>query len=325
MANNTTSTSNSTMSTDNLGAMRLGGDGVSYIGGVVMGNTTGGSWNGGTPANITKTRDMNENAATEINGTLVSMANAYAPGDSTNASGKLRSDAVQIIMGDGFNNATNTASTSVSIIRTAADYPAAIASAVSSISKGSFNATSRDNTVTPTFTFAEENASKINMRSAISAQNPWSGNNSITSTLQGLYDARFNKTTPEIYLANLTNKIVNNGPNMTGSVADFSIAEENITGQHAKSMDGPDVTSVDLSSKSMLSFIDGNTTVPGGITKLGPVSTPIFDTSTSAMHNVTGPTATPSMTNITQNNITQSQNSNIISYNATSFFLRAPG
>jgi len=327
MANNTTSTSNSTMSIDNLGAMRLGRDGVSHIGGVVMGNTTAGSWNGGTPANLTKTRGMNENAATEVNGTLVSMANAYAPGDSANASGRLRSDAVQILMGDGYNNATNTANTSVSIVRTAADYPAAVASAESSISKGSFNATSRDNTVTPTFTFAEENASRVNMRSAISAQNPWSGNNSITSTLQGLYDARFNTTTPEIYLASLTNKIVNNGPNMTGSVADFSIAEENITGQHAKSMDGPDVTSVDLSSKSILSFIDGNTTVPGGLAKLGPVSTPIFDNSTDAMHNVTGPTATPSMTNITQNNITQTnitQNSNVISYNATSFFLRAP-
>jgi|GEM_PF-2453695 len=424
-ANNLTSRSNATMSIENLGAMRLGKDGVSHIGGTVMGNATAGTSNGVTISNMnnsngnnsngnnsngnmTGTGMGNESTLAMVKGALGGMANAYAPGDIALASSRLRSDATNT-MGGGFNNMTNTtdggsnndtnttmgrsfinatgtANTYVSVVRTNTSFPATSASAESMISNGSVNATSRNSTSTTTSgngngngngnetgnsnssgagpvsgggsgsgngtglgdgsgsgggvglaandngnvtnstsipLTAESSATRIDMRSAISAKNAWAGNNYISSTLVGSYDA--GSDSASAVEANITNTIVNNGPPMTGSVADFSIADENITGQHVRATYGAStngtsnnnsnnnngtlVASIDLARLSMLSFIDGNTSTPGGLAVLGPVSPPVFDNSTGAQNNVTGPTAMPGMG--------PDQNSNVITYNAT--------
>ncbi|HWQ20435.1 MAG TPA: hypothetical protein VN455_11700, partial [Methanotrichaceae archaeon] len=201
-ANSFMSRSNATMSIDNLGAMRLGGDGVSHIGGTAMGNATAWTSNGGTASNATGSNTTgtgigNKSSLAMVRGALGSMANAYAPGDIATASSRLRSDATSS-KGSGpgnatnatlvgsFINATSTANTSVSVFRTNASFPATSASAESMISNGSVNATSTNSTSTAssgngTSAGTEDGSAKrIDMRSAISAKNAWTGNNSIS-------------------------------------------------------------------------------------------------------------------------------------------------
>ena len=311
------STSNVAISIPELEAKRIGRIGESEIYGVASGTATAGGWDASTPANTIKVRGMDDNVVTTVKGALNAEAEAYAPGDFAAASNKLRAEATNINIGDGVTEAINNADTSVSIVRNNGKFQNTAAHAESSIDKGAFYANGRENSVIPAITFGEASINKIDMASSINAKKVWSGGNSISAIVHGLYDAS-NTSIPETYLADISNIVKNNGPKKTGSAADSSSAEEHITKQHAEGADVADITIVNLDKMNILNSINGVSSAAGGQTVLGPISAAMFDTTPVGPHtSVTGPVATP--------NQTPFQNTNVINYEATSFFLRAPG
>jgi len=284
---------------------------ISSMDGSAEGSAKAGAWDGSTPDILEKKGGTNENVFAQVSGSLYGSSDAYLPGDMASQSSMLSTRATNTVEGDGFNEALSTAGTKVSVVRKDSSSSKAEADAKAVIKDSSFKAISRNNIVIPAVTFAESRAKSIDMRSDISARGVWSGDNSISATLRSLYDAR-DDSVPEVYLADISNQIVNHGPVKTAGSADISSAEEHLRGQRVTAQDDADIASVYLADKNILSFITGKGSNPWGKVTITQISSPAFDDHRGSKHTLIG----PAVTSVT----TPKQEISTITYEAKSYF-----